>query len=50
MDATSKVDCWDWTYLVGTIKYGREWKPEKAKTGTTAMFAGEQTAYPSQIK
>src|ERR1035441_955253 len=31
MDATSKVDCWDWTYLVGTIKYGREWKPEKAK-------------------
>jgi len=21
--ATSFLDCWDWTYLVGTIKYGR---------------------------
>jgi len=23
MDATSRLVCWDWTYLMGTIKYGR---------------------------
>ena len=24
IDATSFLDCWVWTYLVGTIKYGRD--------------------------
>jgi hypothetical protein len=23
IDATSGLECWDWPYLVGTIKYGR---------------------------
>jgi hypothetical protein len=23
IDATSELECWDWPYLVGTIKYGR---------------------------
>jgi hypothetical protein len=24
INATSGLNCWDWTYLVGTIKYDRE--------------------------
>ena len=30
MDATSFLDCWDWTYLVGTIKYGRDRAPNES--------------------
>src|ERR1035437_2499786 len=38
IDATSKVDCWDWTYLVGTIKYGRPYdRREEGKLIQLAM-------------
>ena len=29
IDATSPLNCWDWTYLVGTIKYGRDARSKK---------------------
>jgi hypothetical protein len=32
--ATSELECADWTYLVGTIKYGRVSNPKKAKNPT----------------
>ena len=31
IDATSLLDCWDWPYLVGTIKYGRDGREAKQK-------------------
>ena len=31
IDATSLLNCCDWTYLVGTIKYGRECAPEESR-------------------
>jgi hypothetical protein len=31
IDAPSFLDCCDWTYLVGTIKYGREWTGKKVE-------------------
>jgi hypothetical protein len=34
IDATSLLNCCDWTYLVGTIKYGRVRNAKKAKYGT----------------
>jgi hypothetical protein len=29
--ATSFLECCDWTYLMGTIKYGRVWGAEKVE-------------------
>ncbi len=33
IDATSLWDCCDWTYLVGTFKYGRVWVAAKEEIG-----------------
>src|ERR1700750_1425621 len=31
--ATSLFNCWDWPYLVGTIKYVRKWAPVEPQNG-----------------
>jgi hypothetical protein len=31
MGATSFLECCDWTYLVGTDKYGRKWNGKKVE-------------------
>src|SRR5579863_10395656 len=38
ISATSSLECWDWTYLVGTVKYDREKITLKSgKTGTNGV-------------
>src|SRR6266567_1327555 len=43
IDATSRLDCWDWTYLVGTVKYGR--KSPRIKTQNRICASSRQLAH-----
>jgi hypothetical protein len=38
MGATSILECWDWTYLVGTVKYGRDWNGKKVEKWDGGML------------
>src|SRR5271154_6671870 len=44
MDATSLLDCCDWTYRVGTFKYGRNWNPMKAENWDGLIMSGPAPA------
>src|SRR5215469_1963920 len=55
IDATSSLKCWDWPYLVGTIKYDRETKAKKVEIqvrliqkGTASLWDRRCTASGTQ--